>query len=91
MAAHLDRWRGDHSWVTAEAAARISANGARESFLRGRVSLDAGRLRVTPSENQDSSLLTPLARGNALIRRPSGADEVERGGTVQVLMIGSLT
>ncbi|MEX0645388.1 MAG: molybdopterin molybdotransferase MoeA [Parvularculaceae bacterium] len=52
----------------------IKENGARETYLRARVaeSADGARI-VTPFDNQDSSLLSVMARSNALIRRQGGA------------------
>ncbi len=66
----------------------LGANGARESFLRGRIeAIDDGRLRVTPFRNQDSSLLTPLAEGNCLIRRLADAPATQEGDLVDCLLL----
>ncbi len=53
---------------SATLATPLGKNGARESYLRAHVGEDG---RLTPFDNQDSSLLTVFARANALaIRRP---------------------
>jgi molybdopterin molybdotransferase len=63
----------------------------REVYWRARLAADeSGRLQVTPDERQDSSLQTPLAAANALIRRLPGAPPAEPGDLVDVLAIGAL-
>jgi molybdopterin molybdotransferase len=63
----------------------------REVYWRARlVADDAGRLEVTPDERQDSSLQTPLAAANALIRRLPGAPAAAAGDLAEVLIIGPL-
>lgn len=66
------------------AAAALPANGARESFLRARLSCsqDGARL-VSAFESQDSSLLSVLAGADALIRRAPRAPAVAAGGAVE--------
>lgn len=66
----------------------LPANGARESYLRARAAPDAqGRFIVSPIPRDDSSLLTPLARANALIRRPADAPARTAGDGVEVLVL----
>lgn len=63
----------------------------REVYWRARLGTDdAGRLRVAPDERQDSSLQTPLAAANALVRRLPGMPAAAAGDLVDVLMIGPL-
>ena len=40
---------------------------------------------LTAADRQDSSLLTPLAAGNALVRRRSSAPAAAAGDTVEIL------
>ena len=63
----------------------------REVYWRARLRADAaGRLEVTPDERQDSSLQTPLASANALIRRLPRAPAAAAGDLADVLIIGEL-
>lgn len=75
----------------AVAGCEIEVNGQRESFLRGLVTIaEDGRLIATAADNQDSSLLRPFTRTNALIRREAGADPVRQGGVVDVMLLRGL-
>lgn len=66
----------------------IGANGPRESYLRARIEAEAaGRLVVSPFRNQDSSLLTPLAEGNCLIRRRAEAPAAADGELVDCFLL----
>jgi molybdopterin molybdotransferase len=63
----------------------------REVYWRARLATDdAGRLQVTPDERQDSSLQTPLAAANALVRRLPDAPAAAAGDLADVLTIGPL-
>ena len=78
-------------FVKAVAAADIPANGPRETYLRAGLDVaDDGRLRVTPFSDQDSSLISVFARSGALVRIPSNASAVPRGGLVDVLRLERL-
>ena len=67
----------------------IGANGPREAWLRGRVEVDGeGRRIVTVDPRQDSSLTSPLAAANVLVRRGIDAPAMVAGDRVQTLMIG---
>jgi molybdopterin molybdotransferase len=69
----------------------LPGGGDREVYWRARLSADeAGQLRVTPDERQDSGLQTPLAAANALIRRLPGAKAAAADDLVEVLAIGPL-
>ncbi|MEO1253090.1 MAG: gephyrin-like molybdotransferase Glp [Pseudomonadota bacterium] len=66
----------------------VSANGPRETYLRGRVEIDSdGEARLTPNARQDSSLHSVFAASNALIRRAANAPALDRGGAVEYLDI----
>lgn len=82
--------RAEPDRLVAAALTRALPQGAdREVYWRARlVADDAGRLAVTPDERQDSSLQTPLAAANALIRRLPGASAAAVGELAEVLIIG---
>lgn len=66
--------------------AALSANGPRETFLRARfLNTPDGERRVEAFDNQDSSLLSVLARSDVLIRRRAGADPARAGELVSCL------
>ncbi len=58
--------------------------GGRETFFRVFISAREGRLHARLSGSQDSSLLLPLARANALVRVPADVSRVDPGESVQV-------
>ena len=62
-------------------AVDIPANGPREHYMRAVVSEGA----VTPSDRQDSSLLTVLATANALLVRPPSAPAGTSGTLVEII------
>ncbi|HYJ30726.1 MAG TPA: molybdopterin molybdotransferase MoeA [Allosphingosinicella sp.] len=63
----------------------------REVYWRARLRADTtGRLEVTPDERQDSSLQTPLASANALIRRLPHASPAAAGDLAEVLVLAEL-
>jgi molybdopterin molybdotransferase len=82
--------RAEPDRLVPAALARAMPQGAeREVYWRARLAVDdAGRLVVTPDERQDSSLQTPLASANALIRRLAGAPAAAAGDLAEVLIIG---
>lgn len=90
----LDRLLGRGTapnFIPAVAAADLPAVGPREMFLRGRVEIGPdARLRASAERFQDSHLQLPLARANALIRRPPNAPALAAGGMVEVMIIGDL-
>ena len=90
MFALLGRAEADR--LVPAALTRDMPEGAdREVYWRARLGADdAARLRVTPDERQDSSLQTPLAAANALVRRRPGAPAAAAGDLVEVLVIGPL-
>jgi len=69
---------------------RAMPEGAdREVYWRARLRADPmGHLEVTPDDRQDSSLQTPLASANALIRRLPNAPPAIAGDLAEILIIG---
>ncbi|MEG3154041.1 molybdopterin molybdotransferase MoeA [Sphingomonas sp. RB1R13] len=68
----------------------IGANGLREAWLRGRVAVDdEGRRIVSVDARQDSSLTTPLAAANVLVRRLPDSPALGVGDKVETLAIGA--
>ncbi|MEQ1647701.1 MAG: gephyrin-like molybdotransferase Glp [Hyphomicrobiaceae bacterium] len=75
-------------WQQAVTAVALTANGARAHYMRATaVGSPHGGLVVTPVDNQDSSLITPLATANVLIVRPIGAPVVVKGALVPVMAL----
>ncbi len=73
---------------TAVLTQELAANGARETYLRaGAERGDDGVMLVTPTPNQDSSLLTPFASANVLVRRRVNAPAVASGGEVEIVRL----
>jgi len=69
----------------------LPKGGSREVYWRARISADPeGRLQVEPDPRLDSSLQTPLALANALVRRLPGAAAAAAGEMVETLPIGPL-
>jgi len=72
--------------IAAQAAVPIGANGAREHWMRARLShTPSGALTAEPLSDQDSSLVTVFASANALLRRRAGAAAASAGDPVEVL------
>lgn len=70
----------------------INANGPRETFLRGEAKLDTnGQVRITAFPRQDSSLITPLAKANVLIRLPANAGPWQPGDKIDTLSLSAQT
>ena len=68
------------------AAVSIPENGSRETYLRAHiVDKSAGANRFAPFEDQDSSLLAPLAGAEALIRRLANAPAVSADEEIEIL------
>jgi molybdopterin molybdotransferase len=73
---------------TAIAGADLRANKGRRDYMRAALSRDAeGRLVATPQELQDSSLLTELARSQALLIREAGAPAAKKGEACRILRL----
>ncbi|MCG8444046.1 MAG: molybdopterin molybdotransferase MoeA [Caulobacterales bacterium] len=66
--------------------APLPRGGPRESYLRAHLGADRdGVLAARPETNQDSSLMTPFARANALIRRSINAPPAAAGEIVAAM------
>jgi molybdopterin molybdotransferase len=64
----------------------LSANGPRDHYMRAVLDVGPDAVgRATPFANQDSSLVTVMARSNVLLRRPPGAAASVEGETVEVV------
>ena len=74
--------------VTATLDTDLSANGPRETYLRGRLYIKGAQLTAQPFPRQDSSLITPLAQSNALIKLPPNSGPLGTGDAVDVLPLG---
>lgn len=74
----------------AKLTAPISSNGPRETYLRAFAKISkTGQLEVTPFPRQDSSLLTPLAQANVLIRLPKESGPWDSGDMIDILPLGT--
>ncbi len=68
----------------------ISANGPRETYARGRAETSSeGIVHVTPFPRQDSSLMTPFAKANVLLRLPPNAGPWAKDDIVDVVSLKS--
>lgn len=77
---------GDETHARATLAAPIEANGPRAHYMRARRETAAdGAVVVRACENQDSSLIVPLAEADCLIVRPTGAPALAAGQNVTIL------
>lgn len=78
-----------HKFLHAESFSDIGANGDRECFLRAYSEnlreRGGGTLKVKADDNQDSSLVTPLVKGNCLIRRKPNMPAVKANARVEIL------
>lgn len=69
----------------AVAGANLPANKGRRDYMRASLTTDAdGRLVATPQPMQDSSLLTELARSQALLVREPGAPALPAGAPCRI-------
>lgn len=74
----------DAPFVAARTTRRLTPNGPRETYLRASMDISAdGALCVTPFDRQDSSLLSVMAKADALIRRKTDAPETPEGAMVE--------
>ncbi|MEO1241934.1 MAG: gephyrin-like molybdotransferase Glp [Pseudomonadota bacterium] len=67
--------------------APLGANGRRESYLRGVANASPDGFVITPTDNQDSSLLAPFAKANVLIRRAVDAPAAAAGDEVEFVWL----
>lgn len=67
----------------------MPASGARETYWRANAAIDPdGRLVVALDPRRDSSLQTPLANANALVRQIPSSPVSQPGAIVDVIMLG---
>ena len=77
--------------ATGRLSAPVGANANRENYMRAYTEIDpSGICLITPAEDQDSSLLKPFLRCNALMKRPPGAPALKVGDLAEYLPIGSV-
>ncbi|MEK7265087.1 MAG: gephyrin-like molybdotransferase Glp [Pseudomonadota bacterium] len=80
------------SVIRARLSGALKPNGPRDSYLRG--TLIAGEdavLTVKALAREDSSLISPLASGNCLIRRAAGAVEAKAGDIAECILYAELS
>jgi len=75
----------DPVWATASDS--IDNRGGRETYFRVRLAYVDGRPEINLSGGQDSSMLLPLARANALARVPAEIDSIDPGDLVEVFLL----
>jgi molybdopterin molybdotransferase len=73
--------------VEAVCAQGFSSAPGREQYVRAHLEVEDGRATVTRVGGHGSHLMGDLAAANALIVVPAGIVSVERGSTVQVLVL----
>ncbi len=72
--------------LMARTSVALAANGARAHYMRAnRAPGPDGLSMVTPVDNQDSSLMRPLAAADCLLVRPIKAPPLAAGATVPIL------
>jgi molybdopterin molybdotransferase len=77
----------DTGVVTARLGADLKENDGRQDYLRARIEMKGGERVVTPFAVQDSSMLSVLARANALVVRAPRAPAVKTGDEVSILLL----
>ncbi|MGH6987500.1 MAG: molybdopterin molybdotransferase MoeA [Caulobacteraceae bacterium] len=90
----IDRFQGLEGTlglVPALAAAPLQANGAREHWMRAKLSRNAqGALLAAPFGDQDSALVTVFAAADGLVLRRAGAPALAADGGIEVLPLSRL-
>ena len=71
--------------LTARLAQALPANGAREHWMRAKLTYAEGGVTVRPYRDQDSSLISVFAASDALMRRLPGAQVADAGTVIEVL------
>ncbi len=71
--------------VSAQTLDPIGKNGPRETYMRGCLCVEAGRLSVRTLPLQDSALVSPFTRANAFIRLAAETGPWAIGDAVEVL------
>ncbi|MBL4871270.1 MAG: molybdopterin molybdotransferase MoeA [Robiginitomaculum sp.] len=76
-----------HNKITAHLNIDMPANTWRSEYVRASVNIDSnGKVWVTPSPRQDSSLITPFVNCNCLLVRRPNTPALTRGDLVEILM-----
>jgi molybdopterin molybdotransferase len=79
----------DLPMIYAKAACDLAGNGAREHWMRAKLTAGPdGALWAEPFADQDSSLVSVFASADALVRRGAGAPPLKRGEPVEALPLG---
>jgi len=66
----------------------MASNGPRETYARGRVEIsEAGTVEVTPFPRQDSSLMTPFAKANVLLKLSPNRGPWDAGDVLEVVSL----
>ncbi|AQR62071.1 molybdopterin molybdenumtransferase MoeA [Brevundimonas sp. LM2] len=87
LIAALQGGSADVETVPAVLEGPLAANGAREHYMRAVLTTGSdGVRRVRPMTDQDSSLVTVMAAANGLVRRLPGAQGLQAGADVGVLI-----
>ncbi len=76
---------GHNPSLRAALSTPMNANGPRESYMRGRLSLSSDGAVVEVFPRQDSSLMTPLASANVLVQFPPDAGPWAQGDPVTII------
>ena len=71
--------------IFAKLGTKLNPNGNREHYIRAILRQERDSYVVNPVLNQDSSLLTELAKSNALIKRAPLASSLDAGQVIEVL------
>ncbi|MFM8750963.1 gephyrin-like molybdotransferase Glp [Rhabdaerophilum sp.] len=88
LAMQADAQAGADRTRTALLGRDLPENDRREDYLRASLSIDAAGMPVaTPFADQDSSLLSVLARAGALVIRAPGAAAATAGQTCRILYL----
>ena len=74
---------GQLPWRKAKLAEIVSQNGPRETYLRARILPDG---KVSTLHRQDSGLVTPLAKADCLLKRPSNGPALKEDEVVDILV-----
>ncbi len=91
MAKMLGHAHTDLVFEKVRLASALPANDKREDYLRSQLAIDSdGRLTVSASKTQDSSMLMTLTKADALIRRRPFAPPAQAGDEVDVLRLDQL-
>lgn len=80
--------RSSHGPSRAVLTTSLDSNERSEAYLRAKATVSAdGTLEVTPTGEQDSSLISPFAEANALIKRAVGSTAADVGTEVDIVLL----